>query len=265
MALVSSPVYTQLPHTEARWASLLQTARARLQPPGLVARFLSWLTNKQELSERRRLERLAFPCRLSCHLDGAAVEVTGIDLTLQGMALDTRHRLRRGARIVVQPPAELAGARPLTGWVRYCRERPDGFHTGVVFDVNQSVNSWVAQALQQLGLESRHLEQKRRHVRARADLPGRARRWCGELMDVTCADLSRGGALLRCPSPWPAAERVHLKLGPLEGLEALKLNADVVGTRGLTPDGAWNVGVQFVAPEGPLDEYVRTLLSARFR
>jgi len=247
------------------WSELLETARIRIAAGASpLSKLLSGLRSfaledTVSVNERRRLGRLEATWPVEYVLDRGRTAGSLLDLSLGGLGLRSERALRKGAPVKVEPPFPLNHLSAVTGKVRYTRPTPQGFRSGVVFELSAAAASWVGPALRQLGFGPHHLDCKRRYVRARAHLPVEARSWRGDFVQGVFLDLSRGGALLQSVTPWRSGDQVRLVVGPLGGLPLLYLQGLVLNQR-QHEDGQWLVSVRFLEQNRRLDQYILALL-----
>lgn len=132
-----------------------------------------------------------------------------MNLGLGGLCLVGHHKLEVGHELTVCPTEE--GWEGVTARVVWTV----GDETGLVYagPLEKLEHSWVKKALQQLGFESLDLYERRRYVRAPADVAARLKN--GEV-EYPCVlkDLGLGGALVQTkkPAPLEPGTRVQLQM-----------------------------------------------------
>jgi len=263
---------TPLTPDRTGWSDFLQQAQRQLQGAPLLKKIIRGFRDfafedAPSVEERRRIQRLTCHYPLTLSSSGSPLPVTVMDLSAAGAALISSRRFAKGSIIMLGQPQlpNMEKTQALQATVRYCRGLRERFRVGVEFRGNL-VDSWVGEALLELGFDSSHMEQKRRYVRAQTQLPIEIRTWDGEFLVGTLLDLSRGGALLNTTKAWGVGEALRLILGPVGFLPVLFLSAVVLHQR---PDqDGWLLNVSFIDASGTnqsrLDQYIKTILAQRF-
>ena len=254
------------------WNDFLHQAQRQLQGAPLLKKIIRGFRDfafedAPSVEERRRIQRLTCHYPLTLSSSGSPLPVTVMDLSAAGAALISSRRLAKGSVVMLGQPQlpNMERTQSLQATVRYCRGLRERFRVGVEFRGNL-VDSWVGEALFELGFDASHMEQKRRYVRAQTQLPIEIRTWDGEFLVGTLLDLSRGGALLNTNKAWGVGEALRLILGPVGFLPVLFLSAVVLHQR---PDqDGWLLNVSFIDASGTnqsrLDQYIKTILAQRF-
>lgn len=216
-------------------------------------------------SERRKSVRIQCHYQVYCSHGLRRFEAVVQDVGLTGLQIGSTMRLKRGQLLDVVP---VNGGNPVPCQVRWCKSEDREFRAGLSFELRPSelVHSWVSQLLTAVGFNEEAVYQRRTAIRIATDLPA-ALKAGGMEIAGRLLDLGVGGALVQVDQELAMEARYTLVVGPLKGLDTMKLEGEVV--RVDSPDAAekYNVGLRFLSLTGAqvrlLGGYVVALLSTR--
>lgn len=191
-----------------------------------------------------------YPILLTTEEGGMPDRAYVVDIALNGVRLEDVKKLKRGTRV------EIASAYPgletsrLSGEVVWCRERiSGGYNAGVRY---AEPTGWARVVLEELGIDERSADQRRRHLRIptslRAEL--RDRRTNRQLVDGRVANLSLGGLLLRSERELEAGHEVVCLFGPYSHYPTLSVNARVLSSAYDSEERHWFHSLEFMELSG---------------
>lgn len=243
--------------------------------PGIIERLVRGLRalgpdGGPVVQERRRFGRLDCEFPTSCALEHqGSVSARVIELSPGGVRLATDRKLSLGTAVAINPPdgADIEpDYGPVMCRVLWCKKNgDDGHQVGLAYDGSalDLAASWVAALLASLGY-GEELEQKRKHVRAEAEIPVAIRIRSSERAQGVALNLGMGGTLLYSDTELPVDTKLSLALGPLDGQPILTLAGEVLSNRPTKEGEAWLHSVRFLTPDPAqhkmLATYVLSLL-----
>lgn len=232
-------------------------------PEGPLARLLSSIKFLVDpvlpVDDRRDLGRLECSYEVS-YLSESNQSGTGelLDISRRGLRLRTEKALSKGRNVALKPPPNLPmkdDFAPIMAKVVWaCRDTDGRFLAGLLLPPgSDDEESWIEELLTRLGYADDG--QRRRHVRAEADLEGLLQLAGGPQAEVTILNLGLGGALIRAQDSYEKDSTFSLLVGPFQDLPELKLQGTVLKVTATEAEHALH-SVRF----GPLEKRRHELL-----
>jgi hypothetical protein len=210
--------------------SLRETGKVLLgMTADIVAGFRALVLGKvgpdASLEEKRRSVRLVCRYPVLCISEKEMVPARVRDIGFMGLRLEVPQRFQVGQPLTVRyDSADRAASwdTDMDTRVVWCRRRrfTNVLEVGVEYQ-KKLEGTWVQQILRALGVEGDQVFQRRRKIRAGADLRAEVGSVEGGLVEGRVVNLSLGGALVECPKEVPAGVKVRLEIGPYPPFEML--------------------------------------------
>ncbi|MBI3925854.1 MAG: PilZ domain-containing protein [Armatimonadetes bacterium] len=239
----------------------------------LIQGLKSLVVRRPAYSTEERRELIRLRCRIPVTVSTAVQTVKGtvIDMGLRGMRLKVDHPLPPDQDVQVGHPSpssqyDVDQVRCRTVWYRKRRFSGD-LMVGLLYADTPAnmARSWVKYVLRAIGFDDEVIYQRRRFVRAEADIVvDLFDRVGNRLTDGTVANLGVGGALVLSEVSLPQGTNVRLEIGPYGNFPILSMIAKLVGVRKDRDDGRYFLSLRFISPEPEqvelLGKYVISLL-----
>ena len=175
--------------------------------------------------------------RVECLLSTSLVTETGdnhdctvLDVSRRGLRVRTDRSVGRGLSVAIKPPESFAEKyASLMARVMWSRKDDDGkYLTGLLLPPgNENEESWLEGYLLSKG-HSASGPQRRKFLRADAELQGRLILKDDTMVPVTLLNLGLGGALIRCEPELEKMSPFKLRLGPHGSLPELELSGTIL-------------------------------------
>lgn len=154
-----------------------------------------------------------------------------LDISRRGLRLRTDRQLAKGRTIALKSPKSLENEKvfpPVMARIVWaCRETGGKFLAGLLLPTaNINDETWVEELLTRLGYADDG--QRRRHVRAEANLEGVWHLVGGAEAEVLVLNLGLGGALIRAEDCYEKDSAFTLQLGPIGDLPEVELQGTVI-------------------------------------
>ncbi len=154
-----------------------------------------------------------------------------LDISRRGLRLRADRQLSKGRTIALRSPRSLENEKvfpPVMARVVWaCRDTDGQFLAGLLLPTaSDNEETWVEELLTRLG--SADDGQRRKHVRAEANLDGVFQLVGGAEAEVLVLNLGLGGALIRAEDCYEKDSAFTLQLGPQGDLPELELQGTVL-------------------------------------
>lgn len=201
--------------------------------------------------EKRRLIRMKCRYKVTCSIEREAFMATVVDMGLQGLRLETPHRLKVGQAAYVtynsdSPAFSVDTVKCQVAWAR--KTRSGKLEAGLRYDDTKAnlERSWVRVILREMGFDEKSIFQRRRERRAVAMLPAQVGApGLRAPLAARVLNLGVGGALLATEDRLEKGQEVALDIGPGLGLPVLAVAGEVVTWRYEPASQNWFSGVRF--------------------
>lgn len=175
--------------------------------------------------------------RVECALSTSFVTVTGenhdctvLDVSRRGLRVRTERSVAKGLSVAIKPPEPFAEKHAsLMARVMWSRKDDDGkYLAGLLLPPgHENEESWLEAYLLSKG-HSASGPQRRKFLRADAELPGRLILKDDTMVPVILLNLGLGGALIRCEPELEKMSPFKLRLGPHGSLPELELSGTIL-------------------------------------
>lgn len=230
---------------------------------GPLARLLSNIKTLVDpelpITDRRAVGRLV--CELATTYlteTGDSGEATVLDVSRRGFRIRTASPVRKGMTVALKPPegvdGEFAPLMAKTIWNR--READGGFTSGLLLPPgSEDEETWLEAFLIDQGFSVGE-PQRRRYVRADADLMAVLMLDAQAPLTVRVVNLGLGGALLRSDLSMEKQSSFRLRIGPHADLPELELSGTVLRQNRAESGEGFDHSTRF----GPLEQRRHALL-----
>lgn len=235
-------------------ASVVFLELAQRYPPrnGIFESLMTRLYSGPSSEERRSgVERLTCEIDAFCGLANQQWPCTIRNVGVGGLEIHLEKQFERKTRIWVCPGGE---TNFVTGRVVWQRAGSGGFRVGYEFDQDAEdlAQSWVAEAMLELGGEYLLKREPRRFVRVPTQIPSSLVTEGGKTIEVTLKDVSLGGCLLQSLERLEVP-RIDLRLG------GVNCSGQIINSR--LAENGWMHHVRFK----PLTRFERARLTRSLR
>ena len=162
--------------------------------------------------------------------NGDNYDCTVLDVSRRGLRVRTARPVGKGLSVAIKPPEQFAeNHASLMARVMWSRKDDDGTPlAGLLLPPgNENEESWLEAYLLSKG-HSASGPQRRKFLRADAELPGRLVGKDNKTVAVTLINLGLGGALIRCEPELAKMSPFQLHLGPHGSLPELELSGTIL-------------------------------------